>query len=493
MGLFQYDQGSIDGYTLFSPNQETYLIDNCGKLIHSWQSNYMPGNSVYLLENGDLIRTCKTTSSVFSGGGIGGRVEKYDWNNNLLWSYNFSDNNYHQHHDIEIMPNGNILVLCWERKLLIDAILAGRDPSLLADNELWPTYIIEVEPQSSNGINIVWEWHLWDHLVQEFDPGKLNYGVVANTPELLDINFYGNNDKKDWLHCNSIDYNEDLDQIVISSRKLSELYIIDHSTTTSEAATHSGGISGKGGDILYRWGNPMSYQNGSLTDKQLFGQHDVHWIDNDLIDGGKIMIFNNGQNRGYSSIDIIDPPKDANDYYYLSNNIYGPISPEWIYTDPNPTDFYASYISGVQRLPNGNTLICDGAHGSFFEIDSTETIVWNYVNPVTPSGALIQGNTIPMSNNGNGTINATFRCERYLPTFGAFTGRNLTPGNYLEINPLPSSCSMSTNIIESAFQNQNRQLLYITDMLGKRTGFQYNTLLLYQYDDSSVEKIFIIK
>ena len=107
--------------------------------------------------------------------------------------------------------------------------------------------------------------------------------------------------------------------------------------------------------------------------------------------------------------------------------------------------------------------------------------------------ALIQGNTIPMSNNGNGTINATFRCERYLPTFGAFTGRNLTPGNYLEINPLPSSCSMSTNIIESAFQNQNRQLLYITDMLGKRTGFQYNTLLLYQYDDSSVEKIFIIK
>ena len=278
VGLFQYDAGSYDGYTLFSPSENTYLIDNCGRLVHSWQSTYPPGLSVYLLEDGSLLRTCRISNSIFSGGGSGGRVEKKDWNNNLLWSYDFSSSAYYQHHDIEPMPNGNILVLCWEYKSLIDVILSGRDPSSLADNELWPSYILEVQPQGNNGINIVWEWHLWDHLVQEFDPSKPNYGIVANHPELLDINFYKGNGKKDWLHCNSIDYNQQLDQIVIGSKTLNEFYIIDHSTTTAEAATHSGGNSGKGGDILYRWGNPESYNNGTATDQKLFGQHNVHWI-----------------------------------------------------------------------------------------------------------------------------------------------------------------------------------------------------------------------
>ena len=54
VGLFQYDIGSFDGYTLFSPDEGTYLIDNCGKLVHSWQSNYKSGLSVYLLEDGSL-------------------------------------------------------------------------------------------------------------------------------------------------------------------------------------------------------------------------------------------------------------------------------------------------------------------------------------------------------------------------------------------------------------------------------------------------------
>ena len=168
------------------------------------------------------------------------------------------------------MPNGNILVLCWEYKSSIDAIMAGRDPSALADNELWPTYIMEVQPQGNNGINIVWEWYLWDHLVQDFDPSKPNYGVVANQAELLDINFYSGNGKKDWLHCNSIDFNAQTDEIVISSRTLSEFYIIDHSTTTVEAASHSGGNSGKGGDFLYRWGNPQGYDNGISVNQELF-------------------------------------------------------------------------------------------------------------------------------------------------------------------------------------------------------------------------------
>ncbi len=491
VGLFQYDIGSSDGYTLFSPNKNTYLIDNCGKRVHSWQSNYNSGKSVYLLEDGSLLRTCYITNSIFSGGGSGGRIERNDWNNNLLWSYDFSNTTYYQHHDIEPMPNGNILVLCWEYKSLIDVILSGRDPSAIADNELWPSYILEIEPQGSNGINIVWEWHLWDHLVQDFDPSKINYGTVASHPELLDINFYKGDGKKDWLHCNSIDYNEELDQIVISSRALNEFYIIDHSTTTLEAATHVGGNYGKGGDILYRWGNPKGYDNGTSTDQKLFGQHNVHWIDDNLQDAGKLMLFNNGLGRGFSSIDIVSPPTDGNGDYFLTNNTFGPLSPEWTYTDINPTDFYASYISGAQRLPNGNTLICDGAHGTFFEIDASNSQVWKYINPIINTGPLTQGDNIPITNNGWG--NPTFRCTRYSLNYSAFTGRNLIPGPFIELNPLPSNCQMLSAIDEYQITNQNRSLLYITDILGRKITTKYNTPLFYIYDDGTVEKKFNVK
>ena len=486
VGLFKYDNSSFDGYTLFSPNENTYLIDNCGKIIHSWQSSYKPGSSVYLLEDGSLLRTCRIPNSIFSGGGSGGRIEKRDWDNNLIWSYDFSNTSYHQHHDIEPMPNGNILVLCWEYKSLIDAILSGRDPSALADNELWPTYIIEVQPQGNNDMNIVWEWHLWDHLVQDFDPAKINYGVIANHPELININSYSGNGKKDWLHCNSIDYNEELDQIIISSRALSEIYIIDHSTTTAEAATNSGGNSNKGGDILYRWGNPAKYNNGTSADQRLSGQHDAHWIPNGLSDEGKIMIFNNGQNRGYSSVDIINPPINSNGDYFLTSNTFGPISAEWSYTAQNPSDFYSSYISGAHRLPNGNTLICDGAHGTFFEIDTTGNQVWKYINPIVNSLPITQGDNIPITNNG--WANPTFRCTRYSPNYSAFLGRNLTPGPLIELNPLPSNCKMLSAIDEYKDINKNRSLMYITDILGRKITNMYNTPLFYIYNDGTVEK-----
>jgi len=96
--------------------------------------------------------------------------------------------------------------------------------------------------------------------------GKLAWNVVSEHPELMDINFgvnlNGNN--ADWIHFNSIDYNSDLDQIILSSRHLSEIYVIDHSTTSLEAAGHTGGNSGKGGDILFRYGMPNGFQLATL-------------------------------------------------------------------------------------------------------------------------------------------------------------------------------------------------------------------------------------
>ena len=134
---------------------------------------------------------------------------------------------------------------------------------------------------------IVWEWHAWDHLIQDFDSTKANYGVVADHPELIDVNYFTNNGNPDWMHANAIDYNENLDQVVISNPEFNEIWIIDHSTTTAQAAGSTGGSAGRGGDLIYRWGNPMTYGHGDSTDIQLHYQHNPNWIDDFVPSSGQ--------------------------------------------------------------------------------------------------------------------------------------------------------------------------------------------------------------
>ena len=188
----------------------------------------------------------------------------------------------------------------------------------------------------------------------------------------------------DWNHINSLDYNEEFDQILISSHIQNEIWIIDHSTTTREAAGHSGGRFGKGGDLLYRWGNPQVYKAGTTNDQMLFGQHDAQWVKKGYPGEGHITIFNNGYLRpelSYSSIEEIVPPVDENGNYFLEPSfVFGPKEPIWNYTSENPSDFYSPFMSGAQRLSNGNTLICDGISGVFFEVTAEKKIVWRYNN-----------------------------------------------------------------------------------------------------------------
>jgi len=213
-------------------------------------------------------------------------------NNNKIWEYLYYDSTYHPHHDIEPMPNGNILVLCWEKKTYEQAQNFGR---IDINGEMWPLKIVEIEPIGLDDANIVWQWHLWDHLVQDVDSLLPNYNDIASHPELIDINLgqFTNENSGDWLHTNAIAYNPDLDQIVFSSRHLDEIFIIDHSTTNNEAASHMGGNNGMGGDILYRWGNPENYNRGDESDKMLNAQHGVNWILDDYPGAGNLLIFNN--------------------------------------------------------------------------------------------------------------------------------------------------------------------------------------------------------
>ncbi len=367
-----------EGQIFFAPMQSktAYLINYDGSVNHTWTSDYRPGEAVYLLEDGSILYTIKLT---YSFGGAGGGIQRISWDGSLMWDFRYYTNDYLSHHDFEILPNGNILMIAWEFKTREEAIDSGKDPNKLNGNTFMPDHVIEVEPTDPSSGNIVWEWHAWDHLIQDYDSHKKNYGVVEDHPELIDINF--GSYQADWLHCNSIDYNEEFDQILLSSRTFSEIWVIDHSTTTEEAAGHTGGNSGKGGDILYRWGNPLAYGAGGPEDQMLFQQHDAQWAEPGCPGEGNILIFNNGAGRpgtDYTSVDEIVPPVDEEGNYYLETGYpYEPEEQTWIYD----SDFFAWYIGGAQRLPDGNTLVCNGPGGDFIEVTPEKVIVWEYENP----------------------------------------------------------------------------------------------------------------
>jgi len=426
VGLLRREVGSFDGYTLFSPatSKTTYLVDPRGRPVNTWTSNYQPGMVVYLEPTGNLLRTGKIGSTVFKAGGNGGVVEEFDWQGKLVWQFKHSSATYCPPHDVERLPNGNVLMIAWELKTKAEALAAGRDPKLLTQDAVWPEKIIEVQPTGKDSGKIVWEWHAWDHLIQDFDSKVANHGDVAKHPELIDLNYTLVDGRADWLHANAIAYNAKLDQIMVSLRMFSEFWVIDHSTTTKEAASHAGGKSGKGGDLLYRWGNPAAYRAGTAKDQTLFYQHNSHWIPDKLPGAGNLLIFNNGFKRGYSSIDEVVPPTpDAKGNYPMTNGVWGPTTPKWSYTAPTKTDFYALFVSGAERLPNGNTLICNGVEGRSFEVTTAGKIVWEYGNPV---GAKIAHQGDPI------TQRVVFRSPRYAPDYPGLKGKTLTPGEPIE-------------------------------------------------------------
>lgn len=376
-------QEPCDGETLISPlySNDTFLIDMDLNVLQTWHCSNLPGFFAYLLADGGILRPCTVPGGYFYGGGLGGRIERYDAEDNLIWDYLFANNDYGQHHDIEPMPNGNILLIAWEHRSQAQAIAAGR---VNLWGEMWPTAIFEIEPEGATGGNIIWEWHLWDHLIQDVDPSKDNYGVVGDHPELLDINL-GTVTMGDWVHANAVDYNPELDQIAFTSHYLDELYVIDHSTTTAEAAGHTGGNSGMGGDILYRWGNPQNYDAGDEGDRIFFVVHGVNWIEPGYPGAGHLIVFNNGDRPGasndYSSIEEIAAPLNGYTYDLEPGEAYGPNAPIWYYADPGT--FYSGHWSGVYRLPNGNTLITESETGYVFEVTDAGETVWDYHAPGT--------------------------------------------------------------------------------------------------------------
>lgn len=433
-------EDSYNGYTLFAgnSNSKTFLIDNCGYIVNEWSGNDWPELSVYLLEDGSILKPSY------------GYIERRSWDDNLDWSYDLHNIDIHNHHDIEPLPNGNFLII--NRKFFESDVLiaSGRNPGTIEDGgEI--DGIVEIEPVGANGAIIVWEWNMLDHTVQDFDAAQENFGNLSDHPELLNINFnYDNADEMwDWLHVNGVDYNTELDQIIFSSRHTSEIYIIDHSTTTEEASEHSGGAQGRGGDILWRWGNPQLYGQGGEAERKLFGQHDPKWIPTGYPDEGKITVFNNGDQRpgDWSSIHIIDSEMNSDGSYNLSDGSFLPTDYHWSWNGDVQGETMSGPIeSGVNIQPNGNFLICE-FWGRFSEVTPDGEVVWVYRNPVGD----------PILQQGEFGFKDVFRAERYPTTYAAFDGKDLSPGGLIEGNNLNSeNCNIFISLNNpSSLNNQN--------------------------------------
>ena len=451
---------SEPGYVLFSPaiSGMTYLVDTDGQVVNTWSSEYGTGHGVYLLDDGDLIRAGRIADHEFYVGGQGGQMQRFTWDGELVWDYRLANDQYLLHHDFAMMPNGNILAVALEFKTPEEARAAGRRPDIMSGSGLWPEVIFELEPRGADEAEIVWEWHAWDHFIQDFDPEADNYGVLADHPELGNINSDGaplsdseveellasgdvyrldteeNRIAADHMHFNSITYNASLDQIIVSANGFREFWIVDHSPTTEEAASSAGGRSGMGGDIIYRWGKASNYDRGGERPQTLFNQHHVRWIEEGLPGAGNITAFLNNfpGPRGNQSVvvEIVPPTDDEGRYILPEDEQFGPEFPVWTYMAPDGASFHSPFISGAHRLSNGNTFIDSGAQGRFFEVTPAGEIVWEYWNPYSGESSLHHHELLVEENNP--FLYMTFRATKLSPDHPGLRGRDLNP---LELQP----------------------------------------------------------
>ena len=451
--LFCNKEKALNGYTLFGVGNRTFLLDLDGCVVHTWPI----GTNPHLLDNGHILDASKDDPRGFQG------FTEVDWDGKKVWEYTEKRENYAPHHDWVRIFNKKLnapTTLYIANKTITDeqAIAAGADPKKGPYRNGQMDAVVEVDMQG----NVVWEWCFFDHVVQDVDATKPNYvgagKTVADHPGRININMPGRPLKRDWLHCNSLDYNAGSGHIVINSVQ-GELYVVDHDGTFVAGDPKAGitKAASAAGDFLYRFGDPARYAQGdpprilenwdSATSghKQMGGSHHASWIPTGLPGAGHIMVFNNGQylyqRTPESSVLEINPFLDASGrdtgkyvnppdagyrretYDHDTHNQPRQISKQVVACcrSVNSHGCFSHIGSSGQRLPNGNTFVCSDTEGHFFEVTDKGELVWEYINPVTRDGPVkVLGDVLPMTN-------SAFRAFRYAADHPAFKGRDLTP------------------------------------------------------------------
>lgn len=360
-----YEKDKVDqGYILVNDagDNRVYLMTKDAKIIYEWELQSGIGNDAELFDDGRLLVALQDENAVYDIGGYGGRVQLINADQSIDWDFLYSSEEVLSHHDVEMLPNGNVLILAWQKKDKEQATQAGYDGSPDVDLLLVES-LIEVDPNTDD---VVWEWHSWDHLIQDFDPSKDNYGDISLNPQLIDIN-YADDDRGDIMHANAISYDPITDLIYMSVNFYSEVWVIDHSTSTEEASTEKGGNYNKGGNLVYRFGNPEAYKN-SLGNRLFFNNHHPNIL-NSVGGVTNLLIYMNG-NDGAEQSTVMELAFSTDFSLEPNKNNEPPLI--WEYTHP---DLYSPIVSGAVRLPNNNTLITEGRYG-FWEVDDQGEILW---------------------------------------------------------------------------------------------------------------------
>ena len=406
------DSRAFDGYTLVHDAafggqnaNRIYLTDMNGETVHRWEpGRFQPEGAVaYLLENGLLLRTISSHHWLHDEHypvGAAGTVQLLDWDSNVVWEYEMDVPEKHViHHDVDYMPNGNILAIAYTAFSREEARSMGWDGEFPVNADtVWLDKVVELQPDLVDGsTEIVWQWNVWDHLVQDKFPDRPNFGDVESEVGKIDINYL----REDYVlfiggqmnHVNSVDYNAELDQIVLSSAAYGELWFIDHSTTMAEAAGDSGGRHGRGGDLIYRWGNPFTTGSGTLDEATLYWQHDARWITEGLPGAGNMLVYNNGTKRrldgtfdpeagmdfenSYSDLVEFQLPIGADGLYDTGRE------PEivWTWNADASEGYFSPFMSGWDRLPNGNTIFVNAHNKQIIEVTSEGERVLDYEVP----------------------------------------------------------------------------------------------------------------
>jgi hypothetical protein len=361
-------------------DNKCYLKDMNNTTIKTWTSTYTLVSHAYLLRDSSVLFPCKDNKDYGNGtwggsivggmpGGMialpSGRFQIIKWDGTIAWDFPYHGAKFMPHHDCYPHYFSN------DPKEIphIFAVVA----TLEADSTI-AEKIVEFKPTGKTTADIVWEWKAYDHMTTN----------GAGKPELLDINKGGCNmiggdnctggKGKEWLHANHVRYNPMLDQVLVNFRYLGEFVIIDHSTTTAQAATNSGGKYGKGGGILYRWGNPSSY--GVSGTQYLNENHGTGWIPNylpgtrkPLPGAGHILAISNSDKKGYEIV----LPNTNGVFSWTAGKAFEPASPLWTLA----ISAMGGNEGSMQRLPNGNTLVCNGINASgVAEFDSTGKSLW---------------------------------------------------------------------------------------------------------------------
>jgi len=440
------------GFNFYASGKVCYLKDMNGNTLHTWTSTRNVMSHAYLLRDSSVLFPCEDNTDAgngtWSGGMIalqGGRYQIIKWNGALAWDFPYHGTSYMPHHDcypVYYTRDKN------EMPSIFAVVATKESDGVIAEK------IVEFKPTGATTADIKWEWRAYDH--------KISKGT--DKPELLDsakgyMDFTGPGAThmmtgKEWLHANHVRYNMQLDIVLVNLRYFGEFVLLDHSTTTAQAATHTGGKYGKGGDILYRWGNPANY--GASGTNYLRQQHATNFVLNympgtkkALPGAGHVLVISNSDKKGYEIV----LPSTNGVYPRTTGSAYGPTAPLWTLSIPNMSGNEGT----IQRLPNGNTLISRGLNGNgIYEYDSTGTSVWT-MNVSAAAffryDSAYLGSTLLDTGNASAVINGEPR--------PACLG--IASAEYVSVNALPGKIRFDLSFREMAETN-----LEIFSISGKR-------------------------